>query len=61
MTDNYNRKAKFDNVKYDEDALRFHAEKYELGFRYPLSLACYQYLQIAKMKEEVLRENNAKL
>lgn len=59
--DNYNRKAKFDNVKYDEEALAFHAEKYELGFRYPLSLACYQYLQIAKMKEEALNENNAKL
>jgi len=56
--DNYSRKSKFENVKYDEEALRFHAEKYELGFRYPLSLACYQYLQIAKMKEE-RRENNA--
>ena len=52
MNKNFTRNAKFENVKYDEKALRFHAEKYELGFRYPLSLACYQFLQIAKMKEE---------
>lgn len=58
--DNFNRKAKFDNVKYDEKALRFHAEKYELGFRYPLSLACYQFMQIAKEKEKRLNENNAR-
>lgn len=55
--DNYSRKAKFENVKYDEEALQFHAEKYRLGFRYPLSLACYQFLEIAKMKEEALNDN----
>lgn len=58
--DNYSKKAKFDNVKFDEDAMKFHAEKYKLGFRYPLSLACYQFLEIVKMKEEKLREDNAK-
>lgn len=60
MSNNYSRKARFDDVKFDEEALKFHAEKYELGFKYPLSFACYQFMQIAKMKEEQLRENNSK-
>lgn len=58
--DNYSRNAKFETVKFDEDAVAFHAMKFELGFRYPLSVACYQMLQIIKMKEDKLRENNAR-
>lgn len=60
MTDNYSRNAKFDNVKFDQEAVMFHALKYEMGFRYPLSMACYQMTQIIKMKEERLNEDNAK-
>lgn len=58
--DNYSRNAKFDSVKYDEEAVLFHAMKYEMGFRYPLALSCYQLTQIIKMKEDRLSDNNAK-
>lgn len=52
---NYSNKAKFENVKFDADAVEFHAMKYGLGMRYPLALACYQLTQLMKIKEE----NNA--
>jgi hypothetical protein len=52
MASNYSRTAKFDNVKYDEEALRYHAEKYEAGIRSPLTLACYTYLLQRKKMEE---------
>jgi hypothetical protein len=57
---NFSRKAKFESVKYDEEAVKFHAEKYDAGFRYPLGLACYQLTQIIKMKEEVLNDITTK-
>lgn len=57
---NYSRDAKFDSVKFDQEAVLFHSMKYEMGFRYPLSLACYQMTQIIKMKEEKLNDNDAK-
>lgn len=58
--DNLSRNAKFETVKFDEEAVAFHAMKYELGFKYPLSVACYQMTQIIKMKEDKLREDNAR-
>ncbi len=58
--DNYSRNAKFETVKFDQEAVLFHSLKYEMGFRYPLSLACYQMTQIIKMKEEKLNDNDAK-
>lgn len=60
MTGNYSKTAKFENVRFDEEAVLFHAMKYEMGYRYPLSTACYQLTQITKMKEERLNDDNAK-
>lgn len=57
---NFSRDAKFETVKFDQEAVLFHSMKYEMGFRYPLSLACYQMTQIIKMKEEKLNDDNAK-
>ena len=57
---NFSRDAKFETVKFDQEAVLFHSLKYEMGFRYPLSLACYQMTQIIKMKEEKLNDNDAK-
>ena len=54
--DNYSRNAKFETVKYDNEAVLYHAMKHEMGFRYPLALACYQMTQIINMKEEKLNE-----
>ena len=57
---NFSRDAKFETVKFDQEAVLYHSLKYEMGFRYPLSLACYQMTQIIKMKEEKLHDNDAK-
>jgi hypothetical protein len=57
---NFSRDAKFETVKFDQEAVLFHSLKYEMGFRYPLSLACYQMSQIIKMKEQKLNDDNAK-
>lgn len=53
---NLSRDAKFETVKFDQEAVMYHSMKYEMGFRYPLALACYQMTQIVKMKEEKLNE-----
>jgi len=49
MTSVYERKAKFEEVVKDIDALKFHAEKFEQGFRYPLAKECYQYVKVNKI------------
>lgn len=46
--DNYSRKAKFEDIKDDWEAVKFHALKFELGYVYPLSVACYHHYQSNK-------------
>lgn len=41
----YSDKAKWDNVKFDFDAVKFHALKYLHGHRDKLSLTAYQYVK----------------
>jgi hypothetical protein len=48
--DNLSRKAKFDNVKFDQKALLFHAEKYLTGAVYPLAKQAYQYVELLKIR-----------
>jgi hypothetical protein len=48
--DNLSRKAKFDTVKYDQKALKFHADKYLSGSVYPLAKQCFQYVQLLKIR-----------
>jgi hypothetical protein len=43
--DKFSRKAKFESVKFDKDALTFHASKYIAGAVYPLAKQCYQFVQ----------------
>lgn len=38
-------KAKFHEVVKNEEALVYHAVKYQTGNRYPLATMCFQYLQ----------------
>lgn len=38
-------KAKFHDVVKNEEALMYHAVKYQSGNRYPLAVMCFQYLQ----------------
>jgi hypothetical protein len=48
--DNLSRKAKFENVKFDEKALKFHADKYLSGSVYPLAKQAFQYVQLLKIR-----------
>lgn len=54
----YSSKAKYQDIKYNLEAVKFHAEKYEAGIRSPLTLACYQAIYIMKLKEEELNDRN---
>jgi len=40
--DKFSRKAKFEQIKYDIDAVKFHADKYSNGSVYQLAKDCYQ-------------------
>lgn len=48
--DNMSRKAKFESVKFDEKALKFHAEKYLAGAVYPLAKQAFQYVELLKIR-----------
>lgn len=43
--DLFSRKAKFHDVVKNEEALVYHAVKYQSGNRYPLAVLCFQYIQ----------------
>jgi hypothetical protein len=45
---NYSMKAKFESVKFDLDAVNFHAEKYLNGSVYPLSKQCFQLREVLR-------------
>jgi hypothetical protein len=47
---NLSNKAKFESVKFDEKALKFHSEKYLTGAVYPLAKQCFQFVQLLKIR-----------
>lgn len=47
----FSKTAKYELVIENPEALEYHVMKYEMGFRYPLSLACYQYRMLQREKE----------
>lgn len=44
--DLYTRKAKYEEVKKDPKALKFHADRYSSGSRDPLAKLCWQTRQL---------------
>ena len=48
--DKFSRKAKFENIKYDMDAVRFHADKYLSGSVYVLAKQCFQLMQYLRSR-----------
>ena len=48
--DNMSRKAKFESVKFDAKALKFHADKYLSGSVYPLAKQCFQYVELLRIR-----------
>lgn len=47
---NMSRKAKFEDVVRDSDALEYHIRRYESGSVYQLAKDCFQYAQLQKTK-----------
>lgn len=43
-------KAKFTDVIMSEEALMYHAVKYQSGSRYLLARQCWQYLEARKLR-----------
>jgi len=41
----FSKDANYEEVIKDNDALNFHADRFERGFRYPLAKACFHYRQ----------------
>jgi hypothetical protein len=50
MGSNYSKKAKFEDVKFDPDAVKFHAENFMQGQVYPLAKHCYGFIQQYKTR-----------
>jgi hypothetical protein len=46
----FSKKADFEEVIKDKEALDFHVERFEKGARDPLARACYVYVESRKLK-----------
>jgi hypothetical protein len=43
--DKFSRKADYEKIRYDMDAVKFHSDKYLNGAVYPLAKQCFQLTQ----------------
>lgn len=48
MINKYSKNAKYDNIKFDLEAVKFHADKFLEGAVYPLARQCFQLEQTLK-------------
>jgi len=48
--DLFSRKATFEMVKENPEAVMFHAVKFQSGSRYPLALQCFQFIKQEQSK-----------
>lgn len=53
MADLKSRKAKFDEVKFNKEALDFHANRYENGSVDALAKQCHQWKMIHEFKQSM--------
>lgn len=51
MKNLFSRTADFEDVKKDQDALAYHAERFEKGSRYQLALLCYAEIVKRNVKD----------
>ncbi len=51
MADLKSRKAKFEEVKFDKEALDFHADRYESGSVDKLAKQCHQWRMVHDYKQ----------
>ena len=53
MSDLKSRKAKFDEVKYNKEALDFHADRYASGSVDTLAKQCHQWKMVHEFKQSL--------
>ncbi len=53
MADLKSRKAKFDEVKFDKEALDFHADRYASGSVDTLAKQCHQWKMVHEFKQSL--------
>lgn len=46
----FSKNAKFEEIKNDEEALMYHAVKFQSGHRYPLAVQCFTHLQVRELE-----------
>ncbi len=51
------KKARFDSVKVDIEALEWHYRRYTLGDRDKIAAECFQHVEFAIQKEELWAQN----
>lgn len=49
-TNNMSKNASWDAVKFDKEAIEFHAYKFSTGSVYSLAKTCFQYLELKKLR-----------
>jgi len=49
---NMSRKAKFEDVIKDKEALDYHVRRYEAGSVYQLAKDCFQHVQLLKARSD---------
>lgn len=49
MKNLFSKNANLEDVVKDQEALDYHVQRFEMGYRYPLAKACYHYKE---MKEK---------
>lgn len=49
---NMSRKAKFEDVVKDREAIEYHVRRYESGSVYQLAKDCFQHVQLLKTRND---------
>lgn len=47
----FSKTADFEEVKKEEEALLYHAVKFQSGHRYTLAVQCFSYIQVRELEK----------
>lgn len=50
MKDKFSKKANYEEIKYDLVAVEFHADRFKIGDRDPLAIACNAHIESVQNK-----------
>lgn len=54
----FSKTADFEEVKKDEEALLYHAVKFQSGHRYPLAVQCFSYIQVKELEKRIGKDTD---